>query len=171
MLSVKRETEDTYGGWLAKATPNSTASVLRRLTAMEVGAGSVDPTIAPLFVLLKAASIAVNRTIHRGEVLKDLLAVCAVITGRVMVMGQAGGSPALDVSPLKVCLEKLKGVAEYYSHHMIYLRRTSSRRRDERIQDLRASISLLAFTMGPLAKVTIGREGQYTPVSTRCTVR
>lgn len=170
MASVTSETGDIYGGWLAKATPNSTASVLRSLTAMEVGAGSVDPRMAPLFVLLKAASIAVNKTRHRGKDLGDLLAVCAVITGRVMVMGQAGGSPVLDVSPLKVCLDELRGVAEYYSHHMIHVRRASSLLLGDRMQDLNARIGRLVLTMGSLAVVAVGREGQYTPVSTSCTV-
>lgn len=168
MASAKRDTEETYGGWLETATSKSAASVLQSLAAMEVGAGSVDPSIAPLFVVLKAASEVVNRAVRHEKDLKEMLAICAVITGRLLANVQADGdsSRSLDVSSLKECLELLKEVAEYYSRTVVSVRIISSLLHGDRILDLRARIARLVSTMGSVAVVAIGGEDQCTPVST-----
>ena len=122
---------------------------------IEVGAAT--PAVAPLCVALLKAKVAVDGAVRNREELEELCARCEIITVRVIDKARALKTSAIDVTPLRECVDELKEVAERY--HRRRLTRLASFRRDgEDIERLRARVEAVPLVLGLADRVGIGEQ-------------
>lgn len=151
---AQRDERGDVGTVALETTKLGIETVAEGLATGIIEVGTATPLVAPLFIALKKAKEAVDKAVRREEELKDLHALCGIITGQVIDKCRANSS-SIDVSPLRKCIEDLKALAELCSHKSTFRRKLRSLKHGDSIQNLRERINHLVPVMGLAAAVDI----------------